>query len=76
MDAKRGYVPDDEHNFSLEVLLCDSLLFECMDGTIRDLAALRGTYRVIPETSAAVKLIFDILKKAGVRKVNILLDEP
>ena len=28
---------------TLEVLLSDSILFACMDGTIRDLAALRGT---------------------------------
>lgn len=61
---------------TLEVLLSDSLLFECMDETIRDLAALRGTYRLIPETSAAVELMFDILQKAEVAKINILLDEP
>ena len=47
-----------------------------MDETIRDLAALRGTYRLIPETSAAVELMFDILQKAEVAKINILLDEP
>ncbi len=47
-----------------------------MDGTIRDLAALRGTYRVIPETEKAARLFFDILKEAGVSKINILLDEP
>lgn len=34
---------------SLEVMLSDSILFTCMDGTVRDLAALRGTYRIIPE---------------------------
>ena len=61
---------------TLEVLLSDSLLFSCMDGTIRDLAALRGTYRLIPETAEAVQLMFDILQEASVRKVNILLDEP
>ena len=61
---------------TLEVLLSDSLLFSCMDGTIRDLAALRGTYRLIPETADAVRLIFDILQEASVGKVNILLDEP
>ena len=47
-----------------------------MDGTIRDLAALRGTYRVIPETERAAKLFFDGLEEAGVSKINILLDEP
>ena len=61
---------------TLEVLLCDSLLFECMDGTIRDLAALRGTYRLIPETTGAVKMMLDVLNGAGVWKINILLDEP
>ena len=61
---------------TLEVLLSDSLLFTCMDGTIRDLAALRGTYRLIPEITEAVRLMFDILQEASVGKVNILLDEP
>ena len=61
---------------SLEVLLCDSLLFCCMDGTIRDLATLRGTYRLIPETEEAVRLMFDVLRDVAVGKVNILLDEP
>ena len=61
---------------TLEVLLSDSLLFTCMDGTIRDLAALRGTYRLIPETTEAVRLILDVLQEASVGKVNILLDEP
>ena len=61
---------------TLEVLLCDSLLFYCMDGTIRDLAALRGTYRLIPETSEAVRLMLDVLRDAAVAKINILLDEP
>ena len=61
---------------TLEVLLSDSLLFCCMDGTIRDLAALRGTYRLIPETQEAVRLMSDVLRDHGVGKVNILLDEP
>ena len=61
---------------TLEVLLSDSLLFYGMDGTIRDLAALRGTYRLIPETSEAVHLMLDVLRDSGVIKVNVLLDEP
>ena len=61
---------------TLEVLLCDSILFHCMDGTIRDLAALRGTYRIIPETTAAVKMLFDALKEIKAESVHILLDEP
>lgn len=61
---------------TLEVLLCDSILFLCMDGTIRDLAALRGTYRIIPETSPAVKMLLDSLKGINAELVHILLDEP
>lgn len=61
---------------TLEVMLSDSVLFTCMDGTIRDLAALRGTYRIIPETPKAVRLLLDILQKAGVGSAVILLDEP
>ena len=61
---------------TLEVMLSDSILFIGMDGAIRDLAALRGTYRLIPETSEAIRLMFDVLRDADVRKINILLDEP
>ncbi len=61
---------------TLEVLLSDSLLFDCMDGTIRDLAALRGTYKLIPETAGALRLMFDVLQGASIGRVNILLDEP
>ncbi|MCR4647833.1 MAG: DUF434 domain-containing protein [Lachnospiraceae bacterium] len=59
-----------------EVLLSDSILFEGMDGTIRDLAALRGTYKIIPETRAAAEMIFDELSEMKVSAVHILLDEP
>ena len=61
---------------TLEVMLSDSILLNCMDGTIRDLAALRGTYRLIPETSEAIQLMFNALRDAGVSRINILLDEP
>ena len=61
---------------TLEVLESDSILFECMDGTIRDLAALRGTYRIIPETRLAVDTLFSLLENLQVNKVSILLDEP
>ena len=61
---------------TLEVLLSDSILFSCMDGTIRDLAALRGTYRLIPETEKAIRMLFGLLREAEVSRVNILLDQP
>ena len=61
---------------TVEVLLSDSLLFASMDGTIRDLAALRGTYRLIPETKEAINLMLGILQENGAGRANILLDEP
>lgn len=61
---------------TLEVILSSSIFFFCMDGTVRDLAALRGTYRLIPETDRAIQVLLDILKEARVRSVRILLDEP
>ena len=61
---------------TLEVMLSDSVLFTCMDGTVRDLAALRGTYRIIDETEPAVRTLFDTLKEMKVRSAHILLDEP
>lgn len=61
---------------TLEVMLADSTLLSCMDGAIRDLASLRGTYRLIPETADAARLLFDVLRDAGVQAVTILLDQP
>jgi hypothetical protein len=61
---------------TLEVMECGSPLFECMDGAIRDLAALRGTYRIIPETRVAVKRMLGALSDAGAAGACVLLDEP
>ena len=61
---------------TLEVLMCDSILFSCMDGTIRDLAALRGTYRIIPETHDAIRMLLDVLQNMEIMRACILLDEP
>ena len=61
---------------TLEVLKCDSILFSCMDGTVRDLASLRGTYRIIPETEGAVRLLFDSLAEMEIHSATVLLDQP
>ena len=42
---------------TLEVALSGSLLLAGMDGTIRDLAGLRGTYRIVDKTVRAVELL-------------------
>ena len=76
LHGKEVWVDGFNTIITLEVLLSDSILFSCMDGTIRDLAALRGTYRLIPETEAAIQMLFDLLREAEVSRVNILLDQP
>ena len=61
---------------TLEVMLSGGILFRCMDGAVRDLAALRGTYRIISETEEAVRRMLGVLQEANVRAAHILLDEP
>lgn len=61
---------------TLEIALCHSLLLDCMDGTVRDLAGLRGTYRLIDETKEAVRIIADTLENLNVKKAVFYLDAP
>lgn len=61
---------------TLEVALSDSLLLKSMDGTIRDLAALRGTYRLIDKTDTAIMLIGKFLEQSKVGKAVFYLDSP
>ena len=76
LDGKEVWIDGFNTIITLEVMLSRGILFECMDGTIRDLAALRGTYRLIPETTEAVRMMLETLQKAGISKATILLDEP
>ena len=61
---------------TLEVALSNSILLKCMDGTIRDLAGLRGTYKLIDKTDIAINIIGKKLEKEKVAKVNFYLDAP
>ncbi|MEY8320675.1 DUF434 domain-containing protein [Lachnospiraceae bacterium 46-61] len=61
---------------TLEVALSQSLLLKCMDGTIRDLAALRGSYRVIDKTEHAIMCIGEVLQQYHIDKVVFYLDAP
>jgi len=61
---------------TLEVALSESTLIHCMDGTLRDLAGLRGTYRLIDKTDVAIRLIGDKLEQMKVNEVIIYLDSP
>ena len=61
---------------TLEVALSNSLLIKCMDGTIRDLAGLRGTYRIIDKTELSIMQIGETLEKHKIKKANFFLDAP
>ncbi|WP_312287391.1 DUF434 domain-containing protein [Terrisporobacter sp.] len=61
---------------TLEVALSNSLLIKCMDGTIRDLAGLRGTYRIIDKTELSIMKIGETLEKHKIKKANFYLDAP
>ncbi|MBR6384672.1 MAG: DUF434 domain-containing protein [Ruminococcus sp.] len=60
----------------LEIAFSDSMLFGCMDGTVRDLAGLHGTYRLIPQTDSAVKALLSAMEKLEIQKAVIYLDKP
>ncbi|SFJ24134.1 hypothetical protein SAMN02910355_1740 [Terrisporobacter glycolicus] len=61
---------------TLEVALSNSLLIKCMDGTIRDLAGLRGTYSIIDKTELSIMKIGETLEKHKIKKANFYLDAP
>ena len=60
----------------LEIAFSQSMLFRCLDGTVRDLAGLHGTYRLIPQTDLAVKALLAALDDLGVSRAVIYLDKP
>ena len=60
---------------TLEVALSGSLLIEGMDGTIRDMAGLRGTYRIVDKTIRAVELLMRNMKMLGVHRALFYLDK-
>ncbi len=61
---------------TLEVALSNSTLIRCMDKTVRDLAGLRGTYRIIDKTEEAIRLIGEEFKLLGCKEAIFYLDAP
>lgn len=61
---------------TLEVALSNSLLIKCMDKTYRDLAGLRGTYRIIDKTELSIIQIGETLEKHKIKKAKFYLDAP
>ena len=76
IEGENIYIDGFNVIIGLEIAYSESMLFRCMDGTIRDLAGLRGTYRLIPETDLAIKALLKTLESSKVGKAVIYLDKP
>lgn len=74
--GKEIYIDGFNAIIPMESLVSDSPLFLCMDGAIRDMANLKGSYSVIDKTEKAIHLILQQLDKLEVRKANIFFDKP
>lgn len=76
--AKDGCLFIDGFNIiiTLEVALSGSPILLGNDGVFRDLAGLRGTYRLIDKTDIALNLIGKTLRELGVPRVKFYLDSP
>lgn len=61
---------------TLEAALSESTVLRCMDGTLRDLCGLRGTYRLIDKTDPALGRIASRLEAMEIRKAVWVLDAP
>lgn len=77
-DLKGENISIDGFNtiITLETALSNSMIFKGEDNTIRDLAGLRGTYKIIDKTIHALKLIFDSLNEFQIKRVEFYLDKP
>lgn len=61
---------------SVEVALGGGVLIAARDGTLRDLAGLRGSYRVVAETAPAIAAIADTIRALAPGRVRIAIDRP
>jgi hypothetical protein len=61
---------------TLEVALSGGVLLASADGALRDLAGMRGSYRLIPETEAAIALVIEAVRAIRPPGVRIWLDAP
>ncbi len=76
--AREGPLLIDGFNLivTLEVALSGSPVIRCGDGTLRDLAGLRGTYKPIRRTFQALELIELTFRELGITEAVFYLDAP
>jgi hypothetical protein len=76
--ARDGRLNIDGFNLiiALEVALSGSILVFGRDGVPRDLAGLRGSYKIIEQTDQALELIGKVFHQLFVPEVKFFLDSP
>ena len=78
-DSLRGATLDvDLFNalITLELALGGGVLFACADGPLRDLAGMRGSYRLARETAPAVELLLDQVAQMSLSRCAFCIDAP
>lgn len=75
-DVKTVHIDGFNAIITLEVALSGSPIFKSLDGTIRDLAGLRGNYRIIDKTEKAIQLIYQWLRSKEIKEAIFYLDSP
>lgn len=61
---------------TLEVALCGGAVFLGSDGALRDLAGLRGSYHMLPETEVALEALAQTLRALKVWQCHWRVDAP
>ena len=74
--GKEVYIDGFNAIIPMESLLSNSPILDCMDGSIRDMANLKGSYHIIDKTSGAIQLVLEQLQKLGVLKAHFYFDRP
>jgi hypothetical protein len=79
LSAVRGrplYIDGFNLIITIEVALSGGLILDCLDGTARDLAGMRGSYHPVAETDQALELIGAELGALGAASARFFLDAP
>lgn len=76
LEGSNVYIDGFNTIITLEVAFSGTTLLKCMDETIRDLAGLRGTYRLVDKTDCAIAEIGKMLEKKKIKKAVFFLDAP
>ena len=74
--GKEIYIDGFNAIIPMESLLSNSPLFIGMDGAIRDMANLKGSYKLIDKTEPAINLLLSKLDELEISKAHIYLDKP